>query len=123
MRNGIVSARLRKKKVPLGGVPESVSEAGKGSGRATGPGTFPDLLYEGGPVIANPQVYAVYLGDWTGTSNQNRITQLNQFISDFLSSSYMDVLSQYGIGTSGNFVNSVIISDVSNTACRSLVRF
>jgi hypothetical protein len=61
------------------------------------------------------QVYAVYLGDWTGTSNQNRITQLNQFISDFLSSSYMDVLSQYGIGTSGNFVNSVIISDVSNT--------
>jgi hypothetical protein len=74
MRNGIVSARIRKKKVPLGGAPESVSGAGKGSGKgsgiATGPGTFPDLLYQGGPVIVNPQVYAVYLGAWTGTSNQ-----------------------------------------------------
>ena len=66
-------------------------------------------------MIVRPQVYAVYLGDWTGTSNQNRISQLNQFISDFLSSSYMDVLSQYGIGTSGSFVKSVTISDVSNT--------
>jgi hypothetical protein len=119
MRNGIVSAKLRKKKVPLGALAQpaiaGAKSGGKGSGIATGPGSFPDLLYQGGPVIVDPQVYAVYLGDWTGSANQARITQLNQFIGDFLHSSYMNVLAQYGIGSSGTFVNSVTITDVANT--------
>jgi hypothetical protein len=113
-RKGIVPSRLRKKQIPLGGVSKSAVGA-KGSGIATGPGADPNLLYQGGPIVVNPQVHAIYLGDWTSAANQGRITQLNQFITDFLNSSYMDVLSQYGIGTSGTFVNSITVADTSNS--------
>ena len=107
-RKGIVPAGFQKKKVPLGGAQKS---AGLSGGTGTGPGAFANFLYQGGPIIYNPQVYTVFLGDWSGAANQTRIDNLNQFVTDFLSSSYMNVLSQYGIGNSGNFVQSVKISD------------
>src|SRR5579859_7198246 len=80
----------------------------------TGAGNFPNLLYQGGPVINNPQVHIVFLGDWTSTANQTRATRLTQFVTDLLNSSYMNILSQYGCGTTGNLVSSVFISDTTN---------
>jgi hypothetical protein len=103
VRHGVVPARIQKKRVPLGGGPLAGS----------GPGNFPDFLYRGGVVINTPQVHAVFLGDWTSTANQTRATRLQQFITDLLGSSYMNMLSQYGCGTSGALVSSVFISDTT----------
>jgi hypothetical protein len=112
-RRGIVPAGYAKKKVPLGGVPKKTT-TGSG-GIATGTGTFANFLYQGGPFINNPQVYTVFLGDWSGTAKQTRLTNLNQFVTDFLSSTYMNILSQYGVGSSGNFVNTVSIADTTTS--------
>ncbi len=112
-RKGIVPAGYAKKKVPLGGFPKNLT--GGSGGTATGPGTFANFLYQGGPFIYNPQVYTVFLGDWSGTAKQTRLTNLNQFVIDFLSSSYMNILSQYGTGASGNFGQSVSIADTTTS--------
>ncbi|MFZ1081580.1 MAG: hypothetical protein WAO19_06620 [Candidatus Kryptoniota bacterium] len=111
-----VSPRPRKKKVILRELPR---KAGLPLAPTSGPGANPDLLYHGGPIINNPQVYAVFLGDWTSTANQNRATRLEQFITDLLSSSYMNILSQYGCGSTGNLVNSVFISNSNNSLTRT----
>src|SRR5579864_2614000 len=103
-RHGVVPARVAKRRLPLGG-----PLAG------SGPGSFPDFLYRGGPVINTPQVHAIFLGDWSSTANQSRATRLQQFITDLLNSSYMNILSQYGCGTTGSLVSSVFISDATNT--------
>jgi hypothetical protein len=98
-----VSPARPKKKVRLGG------NLGIASG--PGPGSFPNFIYHGGRVIHNPQVYCVFLGDWSSASNQNRATRLAQFINDMLNSDYMNMLTQYGVGTSGQVVNSVFIAN------------
>lgn len=103
-RYGIVPAKKIKKHVALGG--------GLGG---SGGGSFPDFLYRGGPIINNPQVYAIFLGDWTSSANQTRASRLQQFITDFMNSSYMNILSQYGCGTTGSLVNSVFIADATNS--------
>jgi hypothetical protein len=112
-RKGIVPPGFKKKKVPLGGLPKTAA-VGSG-GTATGPGNFSNFLYQGGPYIHNPQVYSVFLGDWSGTAKQTRLTNLNQFLTDFLGSSYMNILSQYGVGSSGSFVQSVNIADATTS--------
>jgi hypothetical protein len=104
-RPGIVPAQIQKKRVPLGGGPLSGS----------GPGTDPDFLYRGGPVIHNPQLYAIFLGDWTSAANQSRATRLQQFLTDLLHSTYMNILSQYGCGSTGTLVNSVFIADAADS--------
>jgi hypothetical protein len=104
MRHGIVPAKIQKKRVSLGG----------GLGAGSGPGSWPDFLYRGGPVINNPQLYAIFLGDWTSTASQNRASRLQQFLKDLLGSSYMNILSQYGCGSTGTLVNSAFIADSSN---------
>jgi hypothetical protein len=102
---------LRKRKVPLGTpLPRPIS----GASGASGPGAYPDLLYYGGPVVPNPQVYIVFLGNWTGSSAQTRATDLQQFVSDFLSSSYMNTLGQYICGTNAKLVNSVFIANTND---------
>jgi PAN domain len=55
------------------------------------------------------QVFALFVGDWGSSANQTRATRLQQFVGDMLNSEYMDILSQYGCGTSGSLVNSVFI--------------
>jgi hypothetical protein len=92
----------------------------------SGTGNFPDFIYNGGPVINTPQVYALFVGDWSSTSNQSRANRLQQFITDFLNSRYMNILSQYGCGTSGNLVNSVFISssdhDLSTSDIHNIIQ-
>jgi hypothetical protein len=52
-------------------------------------------------------VYCVFLGDWSSVANQTRATRLAQFLNDLMSSDYMNLLAQYGVGTSRSVVNSV----------------
>jgi hypothetical protein len=106
VRYGIVPAKPIKRRVPLG--------AGPGLG-AAGAGQDPDFLYRGGPVLANPQVHLVFLGDWTSATNQNRATRLQQFISDMLNSAYMNMLAQYGVGSSGTMAGAVFISETKDS--------
>ena len=103
--------------MPLGGFPKNWA-AGAGE-RLPAPGTYANFLYQGGPYIYNPQVYSVFLGDWSSVADQGRQTNLNQFLTDFLGSSYMNILSQYGVGTSGNFIQSVNIADTATSLADS----
>jgi hypothetical protein len=81
----------------------------------SGTGRFPDFIYHGGPVIKTPQVYILFVGDWSSAANQTRASRLSQFVSDFLNSSYMNILSQYGCGTTGNVANSVFVPAPDNS--------
>ncbi len=111
---GRVPPHTQKKKVVLGNLRRNAGN--RGGGTATGPGTYANLLYQGGPVVYNPQLYTIFLGDWSGTDKQTRLTNLNQFVTDFLNSSYMNILAQYGnTGTTGNFIQSVQIADSSTS--------
>src|SRR4051812_1695968 len=107
---GIVSPKAREKKVPLGfdaSLPPDLSQA-------SGTGTSPNFRYQGGPVINTPQVYLLFAGDWTSAANQTRATRLGQYVTDLLNSRYMNILSQYGCGTTGTLVNSVFVATPDN---------
>jgi hypothetical protein len=99
-----VSPQRPKKKVPLGGAPPF----------ASGAGAFPNFIYRGGPIIRNPQVFCVFLGDWSSAANQTRASRLAQFLTDLMNSDYMNMLAQYGCGTTGTVVNSVFIASSDN---------
>ncbi len=108
-----VSPRKPKRKVRLDGT----------SPIALGPGTWSDhLLYYrggGGRVIHNPKLYAIFLGDWTSAQNQTRATRLAQFLNDLMNSEYMNMLAQYGCGSSGTVVNSVFIASTNHNLNRN----
>lgn len=88
-------------------VPENVAAVGPGVPaarpvRPAAPGggpAFPGLVYNGGPVIGCPQVYTSFWGSlWmTDPTHQARATRLNQFHQDLINSTFMNVLSQYGV--------------------------
>lgn len=65
-------------------------------------------------MVTNPQVYNIFLGDWTSAANQSRATRLNQFITDLMNSSFMNMLSQYGCGSTGTFIQGVFIANTNN---------
>src|SRR5579859_2527889 len=77
-----VSPSTAKKKVRLGGVGGPIT--------GSGPGLHPNFAYQGGPIVKDPQVYNIYLGDWTSTAKQTRATRLDQFITDMMNSEYMN---------------------------------
>jgi hypothetical protein len=112
-RRGVQSQRP-KTKVPLGTRPETSGRASGGSGGSAGSGTFPFFVYNGGAVVSNPQVYNIFLGDWSSTANQARATRLNQFITDLMNSDFMNMLAQYGCGSTGTFENAVFIANSNN---------
>jgi hypothetical protein len=61
--------------------------------------TDPGFGYQGGPIIPDPQVHASFWGPtWSDAGHTTRRSHLIQFIQDFLASSYMNILSQYGVG-------------------------
>jgi hypothetical protein len=71
---------------------------------------FSDFVYNGGPVINTPQVHILFVGyGWASTANQNRMTRLTQFVRDLLNSRYMNILSQYGCGTSGTVASTTVV--------------
>src|SRR5260370_21729508 len=70
-----------------------------------------DFKYNGGAVIRAPQVFTSFWGSqWSDAAHTTRANRLNQFAQDLLSSNYMNVLSQYGVGSgagpSGTFVKA-----------------
>ena len=73
----------------------------------------PEITRQAGPIINNPQLYNVFLGDWTSAYDKERIKRLNQFTADLVNSSYMTILAQYGCTKPGNFIKSVIIKNTS----------
>jgi hypothetical protein len=60
--------------------------------------TSPGFTYQGGPIIASPDVRVTFWGAaWAGADAARR-TDIVQFVQDFLASDYMNILSQYGVG-------------------------
>ena len=120
VRHGVQSQRP-KVKVPLGTKPHprknglGAGNAGGASGGSAGSGDFPFFVYNGGPVVTNPQVYNIFLGDWSAASAQTRATNLNQFISDLMNSDYMNNSAQYGCGSTGTFQKGVFIANSSTS--------
>jgi hypothetical protein len=114
-RRGVQSERP-KVRVPLGARLETRRGADGGSGASgAGSGSFPYFVYNGGPVVSNPQVYHIYLGDWSSTANQARATRLNKFIGDLMNSDFMNMLAQYGCGSTGTFKDAVFLANSSSS--------
>src|SRR6185503_18385265 len=80
------------------------------AGVTSATGTHPNFGYQGGPIINTPQVHALFVGDWASAANQARAARLQQFVSDMLNSRYMNILSQYGCGTSGSLAGSAFVA-------------
>jgi len=81
----------------------------------SGPDPHLGFTYHGGPVVLNPRVFAIFLGDWASAANQARATRLIQYLTDLVASTYMNILSQYGCGTSGSFLGSAFIANSNHT--------
>ena len=56
------------------------------------------LTYHGGPVLSNAQVYTIFWGAaWQQAPQNALVDQLNQFFDFILTSTLIDLLSQYGV--------------------------
>lgn len=84
------------------------------------PGAFPGFTSNGGPVISSPIVYTSFWGlNWQAdASHQQLSSQISQYHADLLQSNFMNMLSQYGVGTgagSGTVVNPAIFVSTAPT--------
>jgi hypothetical protein len=77
----------------------------------TSAGGFPGFIYHGGPIIRNPRVYFLFIGNWASPENQDRAARLATFLDDLMHSDYMNLLAQYGVGASGTVVDSVFVAN------------
>src|SRR5262249_34837248 len=93
-------------------LPDDVTTAGAAG--AAGGDPHPRFLYHGGPVVESPKAFAIYLGDWTSAANKARATRLNHFLTDLVASKYMNIMSQYGCGTSGSFIGSAVVANTDH---------
>src|SRR5438552_6456174 len=79
---------------------------------------FPNFTYHGGPVVKCPQIYATFWGGlWTSDPNHLLLAaRITEFLRDLLSSKFMNVLSQYGVGfgagVAGSFVRASFVTSV-----------
>jgi hypothetical protein len=97
---------------PLKGVhPQQPSKKQAEQAVVSGVGSYPNFMYHGGPVINNPQVYMLFVGDWRSEASQSRAGRLRQFVTELFSSGYMNMLSQYGCGTRGAVIESVFVEN------------
>jgi hypothetical protein len=80
----------------------------------SGQGRYRDFTYHHGPVINTPQVHILFVGDWSSTADQSRLASLTQFVEDLLNSRYMNILSQYGCGTSGTVTGTTTVATPDN---------
>jgi len=81
---------------------------------------FPTFVYNGGPVVTTPLVYTSFWGpQWQADqAHAQRTGRLNQFLQDLMKSNFMNVLSQYGVGSgagSGCFIRASFLSNVPDT--------
>jgi hypothetical protein len=106
------SKQERPRAVKQGVHPDLVTVKPRAGGAAGG--NVPGFHYSGGPVVENPQVYNVFLGDWSSQANQTRVMRLNQFVADLIKSDYMKILTQYGCGDTGQFVKQVPVANANH---------
>ena len=101
---GVVSARRAIKAAAAAAAPKQLA--------------FPGFVYNGGSVIASPAVYTSFWGAlWSDAAHQSAAQRLNLYLQDLLASNFMNVLSQYGVGTgagSGQFVQTSFLANVAN---------
>lgn len=76
-----------------------------------------DFIWNGGPVLTCPMMYATFWGSsWTKTpAGLAEAARLTQFLQDLVNSQFMNVLSQYGVGSgpgTGLFMQASFIQNV-----------
>ncbi len=78
------------------------------------------VTFQGGPVLANVETQAVFLGaDWqTNATLRAQTTQINQFLTTIVSGAYMDMLTNagYGVGrgtSSAGVVDNIALNKVT----------
>jgi hypothetical protein len=58
----------------------------------------PDLIYRGGPLLTNVQVFAIFWGKaWQSAANSSLATRMNDFFDFILTSKLIDQLSEYDV--------------------------
>lgn len=107
-------AKARRK---VGGV--DAQKAGPHGGPAPAAPAHADFIWNGGPVITCPLIYASFWGShWADATHQAQSVRLIQFLKDVLASTWMNIMSQYGAGSgqgSGLYVQASFISNVPAT--------
>ena len=85
---------------------------------APGQPAFPGFMYNGGAVVTSPVVYASFWGAlWSDSAQQASAQRLSLYLQDLVASNFMNVLSQYGVGTgagSGQFMQASFVANVAN---------
>jgi hypothetical protein len=80
----------------------------------------PAFGFQGGAVIAHAQVVPLFLGSyWSTTAGMQSAAQINTYLSSLLNSSFMDQLTQYGVGRGALVGVGVIDSSVTGTGASS----
>ncbi len=80
----------------------------------------PRFKYHGGPIVTSPVVHASFWGGaWqSDPAHVQRAARLGQFLQDLLASTYVNILTQYGVGhgpgQAGTFAGSGTIAAVPN---------
>ena len=76
-----------------------------------------DFVFNGGPVIDYPLIYASFWGShWSDATHQAQSTRLIQFLKDLIQSTWMNIMTQYGAGSGrggGEFVGTSFVSSVT----------
>ncbi len=77
-------------------------------------------MWNGGPVITCPMIYATFWGShWTTSASYlSEAGRLTQFLTDLVNSEYMNVLSQYGAGSgqgSGLFMQASFFTNIASS--------
>src|SRR5579859_7412378 len=77
-------------------------------------GAYPNFTNHGGPVIASPSVATSFWGSlWqSDAAHGNAMNRLNQYCQDLLSSTFISVLTQYGVGN-GTYAGSSTLPSVA----------
>jgi hypothetical protein len=85
---------------------------------AVGQPAFPGFVYNGGSVITSPVVHTSFWGAlWSDATHQTAAQRLNLYVQDLLASKFMNVLSQYGVGSgagSGQLGQTTFLAGVAN---------
>lgn len=90
-------------------------------------GKYPNFVYNGGPVVATPRIYASFWGaSWESDAAQQTVAaRLEQFLKDLAASQFMNVLAQYGVGTAsyaGASTLASVASQLNNAGVQSAIQ-
>ena len=89
--------------------------------------SYPNFTYHGGRIVARPQVYLSFWGDkWKTSALQPRADHLTQFLTDLVSSDFMNVVHQYGVGLgeykSSSYLDANVPSDLTDQDIKRLLQ-